>query len=394
MHASTILHRSLSAVLEPMHAGRRRVLLQAVDALVSGRRLTLTDLARSWPDAVWMHAPLKALDRLLSNAHLAQEVQPLHREMAHWLLRGPQPCILVDWTDLKGNAHGCVLRAAVPTGGRALTLYEQVYPIQQLSQPRVQRAFLKTLKSLLPPTVRPIIVTDAGFRSDWCRAVVQMGWHYVARIRNNTQVCACGPNPWVPCTSLFAVARNSPKDLGAFDVVKRDPMRSRLVLSPSKPSCTQASQPKIRLRAKRARQGAMEPWLLATSLSTDDSSAAQVLSIYRRRMQIEEAFRDLKSHRYGAGFEDSLTRKSNRITILLLLQTLAAFAAWIAGCAGTRANLADPMTRQISRRSSYSTVRRGYAWIRVGVLMIQHLLAWLRTPFESNQSPGYAGLIA
>jgi Transposase DDE domain len=49
-------------------------------------------------------------------------------------------------------------------------------------------------------------------------------------------------------------------------------------------------------------------------------TARQMVRIYARRMQIELSFRDLKSHRYGQGFEDSLTRKGERIEVLLLLR--------------------------------------------------------------------------
>lgn len=48
-------------------------------------------------------------------------------------------------------------------------------------------------------------------------------------------------------------------------------------------------------------------------------------------MQIERAFRDLKSHRYGQGMEDSLTRRGDRLQILLLANALTAFASWLAG---------------------------------------------------------------
>ena len=47
MHASRIVHRSLASVLDPMHARRRKVLLQALEALIEGRRLTMTDLSPS-----------------------------------------------------------------------------------------------------------------------------------------------------------------------------------------------------------------------------------------------------------------------------------------------------------------------------------------------------------
>jgi hypothetical protein len=53
-----------------MHALRRRTVLVAVDALIAGRRLVLIDLARAWPKAERIRAPLKRLDRLLRNDHL------------------------------------------------------------------------------------------------------------------------------------------------------------------------------------------------------------------------------------------------------------------------------------------------------------------------------------
>ena len=45
--------------------------------------------------------------------------------------------------------------------------------------------------------------------------------------------------------------------------------------------------------------------------------------IYRTRMQIEEAFRDLKSERYGLGLSASQTRVDHRLAVLLLIGALA-----------------------------------------------------------------------
>ncbi len=46
MHALTILHRILAASLPEIHAKRLDSLLVAVEAAVSGSRLTLSDLGR------------------------------------------------------------------------------------------------------------------------------------------------------------------------------------------------------------------------------------------------------------------------------------------------------------------------------------------------------------
>lgn len=116
---------------------------------------------------------------------------------------------------------------------------------------------------------------------------------------------------------------------------------------------------------EKIRKREREPWLLATSLSPQYTSAAQIVAIYAKRMQIELAFRDLKSHRYGMGFEDSLSRCPKRLAVLLLLYAMAAFAAWILAKAFRAAGVEeDPMTARKRHRRRYSELRRGLEWLR------------------------------
>lgn len=372
MHATRILLCSLSSVLRVEHAARVRCLLQAVEALVRGHRLTLTDLARSWPGATWMHAPLKALDRLLSNPRAQALVIPLHRAMVAWLIRHPRPVLLVDWADLKRDGRWCVLRAAVPVGGRALTVLERIFPIACMNTPKAQRAFLGELKRLLPAGMTPTLVTDAGFRSDWLRAVRAQGWHYVGRLRNNTGVCADGRSEWRPCTSLHGWATSTPRDLDGYRLVKGDPMEARLVLvrraRRGRERYTRQGSLQQGTSSAKARKAAREPWLLVTSLGAHERSAAHVVADYAKRMQIEEAFRDLKSHRYGMGLEDSQTRNAQRLSVLLLLHALAAFAAWLMALVTTLVSDSDSLSRQPSHRMRYSWMRRGLEWLRHGAV--------------------------
>ena len=50
-------------------------------------------------------------------------------------------------------------------------------------------------------------------------------------------------------------------------------------------------------------------------------------------MQIEETFRDLKSHRWGYGLQFARSRCPKRLATLLLVTTLATAATWLAGMA-------------------------------------------------------------
>ena len=163
MHAHSVLQKCLSDVLMRMHAMRVQVLLGAVHALLASRRLVLMELARAWPGAETIRAPLKRVDRLLSNPHLQGEMRGLYAAMARWLVRGTEPLIVVDWSALKQDESLHVLRAGVVLQGRTLTVFEQVYPQCELGSQRAHRRFLHGLQQVLPRQVRPILLTDAGF---------------------------------------------------------------------------------------------------------------------------------------------------------------------------------------------------------------------------------------
>nr|WP_233095154.1 transposase [Alteromonas sp. IB21] len=53
----------------------------------------------------------------------------------------------------------------------------------------------------------------------------------------------------------------------------------------------------------------------------------QVVAIYRQRMQIEEGSRDMKSTKFGLGYKQDKSVKKQRLTILILLTTLASLVA-------------------------------------------------------------------
>lgn len=55
------------------------------------------------------------------------------------------------------------------------------------------------------------------------------------------------------------------------------------------------------------------------------------MGVYRKRMQIEEGFRDVKSLRFGFSFDLHRTRCPQRIEILLLIAALACYALYLAG---------------------------------------------------------------
>lgn len=188
MHAVRLLRSCLGPVFARMHASRCTALMDSVRALIAGRRLTLMELARSWPDALRVSAPLKKLDRLLGNTHLAGERDQLYAAIIAWAVRQPRPVIIVDWSPLDGRGRFQLLRAGLAVGGRTLTLYERVYPANAVGSPRHERALLRVLKQAIPSSCSPILVTDAGFRAPWFHALRKLKWDWIGRVRGRALV--------------------------------------------------------------------------------------------------------------------------------------------------------------------------------------------------------------
>lgn len=336
MPAIRFLRTHLRATCPTIHAKRLAVLLTAIDAVTRHHRLTLTELGRSLRSAAFVKHNIKRIDRLLGNGRLTTERTALYAALTQWLLaRVPQPLILVDWSDLPPNRQWQLLRASIPIQGRALTLYEEVHPLKALGNRRVHLAFLHHLRTVLPSTVRPILVTDAGFRGTWFRLVEAMGWHWVGRIRNRTLVQEEGSETWSPCKALYAKATKRPTTLGPVHLVRSNPLRCILhVVRQSPKGRVHTSVFGTPVRASSSRKisaRTREPWLLASSSSLQAKRAKRIVAIYRARMQIEEAFRDLKSDRYGLGFSASQTRVADRLAILLLIGAFALFVLWLVG---------------------------------------------------------------
>ena len=366
MRATEVLQKCLRDALGSMHVLRSRVLLRAVEAMIHGSRLTLIDLARSWPEAERIRAPLKALDRLLGNRHLHVEREHIYKAMARWLVRSKQPTIIIDWSDLKSDRSWHLLRAAIPVGGRSLPILDMVFPGGQQGSPKAEKQFLQRLAQVLPDDTHPILVTDAGFRGPWFRAVEAMGWQWLGRLRNTTYLKPVDvpdePDEWVTCKAMYGLATRGPRDFGAMEIARSKPLTSRVVMHAKPPKGrkhrNRQGAPARNSNSRKNAQRESEPWLLVASPSLK-VSVRQLIALYGRRMQVELSFRDLKSHRYGQGFEDSLTRKGARIEVLLLLSAMAAFASWLVGMACEGCGIDTWLAPFRSKRRLYSVMRLG-----------------------------------
>jgi hypothetical protein len=185
MHVIRLLSQWPSNHIVIGYRAREAALLKLVHALLNGSKLSLTQLGRHRAGSAYEKHHIKAADRPWPTWRLHAEPDGIYRAIARTLLAGiKRPVIVVDWSDVEPRRRWLVIKAAAAVGGRALSFYEKVYPMKLYDSPRTHREFLTALKTILPEGRKPIIVTVAGFRGPWFKAIEAQGWDWVGRVRN------------------------------------------------------------------------------------------------------------------------------------------------------------------------------------------------------------------
>jgi hypothetical protein len=149
-----------------MHKVRREALYAAIDSSSRGQPLAVTSLGRGLNGGIGEKHQIKRMDRLLSNRHLqAQRVQ-IYTTVARLIIGScPRPVIVMDWSDLDGAKRDYLLRASLIIEGHGLTLLEEVHTLATKDKQCTHQLFLKQLQGIVPRSARPIVLTDAGFRT-------------------------------------------------------------------------------------------------------------------------------------------------------------------------------------------------------------------------------------
>ena len=338
MQVQSIVQQLLEVVCPSMHRVRRASLVASVLGALRGRRLTVTAIGRALPGGTSQKHAIKRADRLLSNRHLHGQRVKHYQGLCRPLIGArTRPVLLVDWSDLDARKRHYLLRASLAVNGRSATVYEEVHTLASKDKRRTHRAFLRQLQAVLPVGCRPIIVTDAGFRTPWFQQVEALGWDWVGRIRNRHKMRWCSGGRWFDANRCYQQASSMAQYLGQAVLTRSNPLVCHLVVYRGKAqgrkhytySGTVAQGRRSRVCAARER----EPWLLATSLPVTRTLARQVVRLYRLRMSIEEGFRDMKSHQFGLGLTYHRCASVERLQVLVFIASLALLVLWLVGTA-------------------------------------------------------------
>ena len=269
MNVARILNKSLCLVTPQMHDSRRSALSACVASLLGGSSATVTRIGRGLSSNAKEKHKIKRADRLLSNHRLQGEVMTIYTSMARTLLEGiARPIILVDWSDLDASKRHLLLRATLAVDSRCLTLYEEVHDVTTKEKPKTHRQYLHRLASIVGPDCRPIIVTDAGFKTPWFREGLALNWDFVGRSRKPNYYSLDDAH-WQSISVLYDQATSTAK---VFEgrINRHNPLSCTMVLYKQKrqgrADLTRRGHPRRSKNALTHKKSATDPWLLSTSL--------------------------------------------------------------------------------------------------------------------------------
>lgn len=344
MHLQGLLHKLFGNAVNFIDKRIHTILLESVETLPDSAHLSLTAIGRSLTSMTTVKHNIKRIDRLFSNKTLHKKSSIYFEAIAKHILNGnQQPIIVIDWSGLTRCGEFHMLSANICLGGRALPILTKAYHESEYAKQKTNKNFLLQLLAILPRDCRPIIVTDAGFRNPWFKLITQLGWNFVGRVRHITQYKPENTVAWKPVKSLYPSATEVPSYLFQAFLAKKNPLKCYFYIYKGK----NKNRIKKNLRgqkvqcssSKKHAKAAKEPWLIVTSLPTEQLNAKQIIDIYKLRMQIEEYFRDLKNTKNGFGLRHCRSFQKDRLNVALLIGGISTFMLWMIGLMAIQKNI-------------------------------------------------------
>jgi hypothetical protein len=282
---------------------------------------------------------IKQLDR-----HLSQVRVPLstyYSQTVQFLIgRFKDVFVTLDWTDFAGDKQTTLVAALVWKGKRTPPLVWMTVRKTTLKgkQKQYEKKVLQKLKDVLPEGVTVTVVADRGFGDVALFEYIQsIGFDFVIRFRKGIYVGY--KKTWL-IQAAWLVPRN-----GRILVI-HDEVLTAKEKGPYTVVLTKA-------------RGMKEPWCLATNRKVIDGR--NIVTIYGKRFQCEETFRDIKNHRYGYGFHLTSIQSPNRRDRFLLLFTLAYILLLLMGVVSERLGLDKFLRANTVKRRTHSLFRQGLA---------------------------------
>lgn len=284
----SILHARLLPILTEACDSQLLNMIWLMMGLYNGRSVHLTRIASRIPSAARKVSTVERMRRFLSNK--AVDVRRWYGPVARHLIRcaaaGGQVHLVIDSSRVGFSAQ--LMMVGLAYGRRCVPIaWTWVAHKKGHSTTTAQLALLRYVQTLLPAQVQVTLVGDSEFgRSRLLEELDHWGWQYALRQAGDNLIWPKGAGSWQRFDSLSLIS-HQPTYLSHALLTAENAYPTHLV------AYWEAGQ--------------RQSWLLATNLPT----AHAALTLYRRRMWIEQLFGDLKDN--GFDLEATHLRATDRL---------------------------------------------------------------------------------
>jgi len=335
MEALDLLHTHLMEECPFIHGKRLQAVMDVACSLQRKQNLSLTAIGKGLRGEVSLKHKIKKVDRLESNKHLYEEISSIYAGLSSFLfqylhVQNDVP-VLIDLCYLKDDHEIQMLSAEIAFKGRSIPLYREVFASGGLSGRA--SSFLKGLMPCIPKNKTVIFIMDAGFGEDWFKAIDAQGWFWLTRIRQGKMVKLGSDEEWITVKDFVPQIAEKTKSYDHAFIMKDHKRACRLITtrrSHGEKRKLSRTPRNDKAGSNHYRRLAREPWILATNLLKESFSATQVVN-YSKRMQIEQSFRDIKSHQLGLSARYARTKSIYRWGVKMLLAAIVQVVFWIIG---------------------------------------------------------------
>lgn len=372
MFAEKLLFNALVEGCPFIHENRLNAVIDVSMALRDSQNLTLSEIGRALKGESKIKHKIKKVDRLEGNTKLHEELNSLYIGLSNYvftyLSQDKNVPIIIDVCFMKDDRAIQMLSAEVASKGRSIPLYRKVFREGELKEQT--QDFLRELSFCVPKERKIIIVMDAGFYCEWFKTIESFGWFWICRIRQGKSFKFIDSSDWHTVKEFIPQVKEKTTNYEQIILTRKHKHPCRLITTKRSPKGRVRKDSRGntngRVGSGRYRDAAREPWLLATNLPEHDHKAVEIVNFYSKRMQIEESFRDLKSHQFGLSARYIRTKCIHRWGVKMLLAAIVQITYWVIGVIGH--------SQGMQTRYQANTVKdkKVFSYFTLGRLIIEH----------------------
>jgi hypothetical protein len=250
-----------------------------------------------------------------------------------------------------------------------LPIYREVFGLNELKG-RADK-FIEGLSSCIPAEKKVLLIMDAGFGDEWFDAVSNKNWYWLVRARGKKFIKLSDASDWVDARECYDLAEVRAKEYKNAYITKNSQRPCRIILKAStSESISKRKRPEKLPRNYNSANGNYqksnkEPWVLATNLP-DSHNTTKIVNYYKKRMQIEESFRDIKSHQFGLSARYIRSVSVYRWSVAMLLAAIVQVTLWLIGVIGHHQGM------QSYFQANTVKDKKVFSYFFLGQLIVEH----------------------